>query len=65
MQLECSQQFFPKYSNIRFNENESSGSRAVPCGRTDMTQPIVAIRKFANASNNNTKKRVLFHAVPE
>jgi len=27
--------FFAKYSNIKFHENPSSGSRAVPCGRTD------------------------------
>jgi hypothetical protein len=27
--------FFEKYSNIKFHENPSSGSRVVPCGRTD------------------------------
>ena len=26
---------FEKYSNIRLHENLSSGSRTVPCGRTD------------------------------
>jgi len=26
---------FEKYSNIIFQENPSSGSRVVPCGRTD------------------------------
>jgi hypothetical protein len=26
---------FGKYSNIKFHENPSSGSRVVPCGRTD------------------------------
>jgi len=35
MKLEFSQQTFEKSSNIRFFENSSSGSRVVPCGRTD------------------------------
>jgi hypothetical protein len=35
MQLELSRQIVEKYSNIKFNENPSSGSRVVPCGRTD------------------------------
>jgi hypothetical protein len=36
MKLEFCRQIFEKYSNIKFNENPSSGSRVVPCGRTDM-----------------------------
>jgi len=35
MKLEFSGQIFEKYSNIRFQENPSSGSRVVPCGLTD------------------------------
>jgi len=35
MKLEFSQQIFEKYSSIKFHENTSSGSRVVPCGRTD------------------------------
>jgi len=35
MQLEFSRQIFEKYSNIKFYENPSTGSRVVPCGRTD------------------------------
>ena len=39
MNLEFSQQIFEKYSNIKFNDNLSSGSGIVPCrwtdGRTD------------------------------
>jgi hypothetical protein len=54
--LEFSRQFFEKYSNIKFHENPSSGSRAVACGqrggRTDMTKQIVAFRNFANAPKN-------------
>ena len=35
MKLEFSRQIFEKYSNIKFHENPSSGSRVVPYGRTD------------------------------
>jgi len=46
-----SRQIFEKFSNIKFHENPSSGSRVVPCGRidgrTDMTKLIVAFRNFA------------------
>ena len=35
MKLEFSPQIFDKYPNIKFHENPSSGSRVVPCGRTD------------------------------
>jgi len=31
-----SRQIFEKYSNMKFRKNPSSGSRVVPCGRTDM-----------------------------
>ena len=35
MRLGLSGQIFEKYSNVKFSENPSSGSRVVPCGRTD------------------------------
>jgi len=37
IKLEFSRQkdIFEKYSNIKFYENPSSGSRVVSCGRTD------------------------------
>jgi len=35
MKLEFSGQIFVKSSNIKFDENPSSESRVVPCGRTD------------------------------
>jgi len=44
--------FSKKYSNIKFHENQPNGSRAVPCGQTDMTNLIVAFRNFANSPNN-------------
>jgi hypothetical protein len=46
MKLEISRQVFEKYSDMRFNENPSGGSQVVPCGRTDMTEPIVAFCKL-------------------
>ena len=35
MKLESSGQIFEKYSNTKFHENPSSGSRVVPCDGTD------------------------------
>jgi len=56
MKLEFSRHIFKKYSNIRFHENPSSGSRVVPCGRTDgqtyMAKQIVAFGNFANSPKN-------------
>jgi hypothetical protein len=34
-ELEFSRQILEKCTNIKFHENPSSGSRVVPCGRTD------------------------------
>jgi len=36
MKLEGSRQIFEKFSNIKFYENPTNGSRVVPCGQTDM-----------------------------
>ena len=56
MKLEFSRQIFVKRWNIEFHENLSTGSRVVPCGRTDgqtdMTELTVAFRNFADASKN-------------
>jgi len=38
MKLEFSEYIFEKYSNIEFHKNLSSGSRVVPCEKTDMTE---------------------------
>ena len=51
MKLEFSGQFFESYSNIKFHENLFSGSRVVPCGRTDGRTDmklIVGFRNFAS-----------------
>jgi site-specific DNA-cytosine methylase len=55
--LEFTRQIFEKCSNAKFNENPSSRSRVVLCGRTDrqtdMMKLIVALRDSANAHNTN------------
>jgi hypothetical protein len=48
MKLEFPRQTFEKFSNIRFHEIPSSGSRVVPRGQT-MTKLIVTFRNVANA----------------
>jgi len=64
IKTEFSRQIFDKYSNIKFQEHQSSGSRVVPCGRatgrknvqtdretdgrTDMTKVVVIFRNFGN-----------------
>jgi len=58
MKLEFSRQIFEKYSNILFYENPSSGSRVVPCVRTDgrtdrqtdTTKLTVAFLKFCESA---------------
>jgi hypothetical protein len=49
--------FFNRFSenpkNIKSHENPSSGSQAVPCGRTDRhDEPKVAFRNFASTPEN-------------
>ena len=62
VKLEFSRQFFEKYSDNKFHENTSIGSRVVPCvqteGRTDMTKLIVVFfRNFSNAPKNRQTGR--------
>ena len=56
MKLQFSQQIFQKYSNIKFHENPSSGSRVAPSGRTNMTKFIVAFRHFVYAPKHKKTK---------
>jgi len=53
IKIAFSRRIWEKYSNIKFNKNPCSGSRVVPCGRTDgqtnITKLILALRNFANA----------------
>ena len=50
MKLEFSQNFFEKYSNIKFHENVSSGNLVVPCGQMDgrnfVNVPIITAAFF-------------------
>jgi hypothetical protein len=49
MKLEIYVQIFEKYTHVTFHENPSSGSRAVPCGLTDITKLTVAFSKCEKA----------------
>ena len=53
-----SQQILEKSYKITFRKNPSSGSRVVPCvrtdGQTDMMKLTFAFRKFANATRNGS-----------
>jgi hypothetical protein len=53
MNFEFSRHTFEKYSNVKFHENPSSGSRVVPYGRTDrrtdMAKLVVSFRSFTKA----------------
>ena len=70
MKLECAGQFIKKYSNIKYHENPRSGSRVVPCGRsdgrtegwTDMTKLVVAFRNFANTPKNLAQKALVLES---
>jgi len=59
MKLEFYRQIFEKRSNNRFHENLSSGSRPVPCGRTDMSKLTVAILNFTKALKTAVKGKVV------
>jgi hypothetical protein len=54
MKLDISREIFEKYSNIKFHENPSSGSRVLPCrqtedGQTNIMKLMVASCNLANA----------------
>jgi len=65
MKLEFSTEIFEKFSNTKFHENPSSGSRIVPYGRTDgrrrtdrltITKNLtVSFRNFAHAPDNKPR----------
>jgi len=50
-----------KFSDVKFHENPSSGSRDVPCrqrdrrtdGQTDMSKLVAAFRNFGITPNNS------------
>jgi hypothetical protein len=56
--------FSDKVSNIKFHQNPSSGSRVVPCGRTDRrigtTKLTVAFRNFAKVPKTCSMEKSFF-----
>jgi hypothetical protein len=56
MKAVFSRQIFEKFSNIKFHENSSIGSRLLPCWptdkRTETTKQIAAYHNFAKTSTN-------------
>jgi hypothetical protein len=57
MKLEFSGPIFEKYSNIKFNENPSSGNRVVSRGKTDRHDEANShLSHFANAPENHNDK---------
>ena len=49
MKLKYFRNILEKNLPIKFHDNLSSGSRNVPCGRTDMTKFVVAFRNVVKA----------------
>jgi hypothetical protein len=65
MKVVFSQRILENYSNIKFHENPSSGSRVVGRGQTDgptdITKLIVAFRNFAKAPKKTVQEGVFAH----
>ena len=55
MKFEFSRQIFEEGSHMKSYQHPSSGSRVVPCGRTDMTKLIAPFRNSAKAPKNCRK----------
>jgi len=55
-----SRHIFEKCTNIKFQENTSSGSRVYSCGRidgqADMMKLLITFRNFAYAPKNECKR---------
>jgi hypothetical protein len=62
IKLEFSRQIFENYADIKFQENPSRGSRAVPCGRRDLRKQTVALRNFANAPENDVYRCSMYRS---
>jgi hypothetical protein len=61
MKLEFSRQSFEKYSNTKFHETPSSGSRVVPCRRTDrQDELIVAFHSLRTRIKTHKKYKKLY-----
>ena len=57
MKHEFSQQIFEKYLHTKFHQNTSSGSRVVPCGRTDRQMDTTKIsHRFSHFCERDRKR---------
>ena len=63
MKLEFSRKIFEKFSNIKLHKNLSSGSRIVPCGRTDIHDEANSRLSQFCESAYKTSGGVAFHAL--
>jgi len=52
MKLEFYRYIFEKYYNIKSHENPSTGSRVVPCGRTDRHEELFEILRTRLKNTN-------------
>jgi hypothetical protein len=63
MKLEFQRQIFVKYSNIKFDDNPSIGSRVLPCGwtegQTDKTELIAPFRNLAISPKNQSASQLV------
>jgi hypothetical protein len=58
--IEFSQQIFEKYTNIKFNETPSSGSRGVPCGRLERRTDRQTEGQTDRRKDRNDEAKALF-----
>jgi len=55
-EMNCLRQISKEWPAIKFTENPTIATELfVPCGRTDMTQLIVAFRNFMKTPKKNVK----------
>jgi aspartate/glutamate racemase len=60
MKLEYSRHILEKFSNIKFNDNMSSWSPVVPCGRTDRhDKAINPFSQFLKALKNSSASEII------
>jgi len=60
MNAEFSRYILKIYSNMKFHENSSSGSRVEPCGRTDCLTDMTKLKDvFRPKVEDNGKNRLI------
>ena len=63
MNVEFSRQIFEKYSNMKFHENPSGGSRVVSCGRTDGLDKASRPSRFSQFCERAWRPTVHYHVL--